>query len=385
MDLIIPAPLSVKYTIAASGDSLYPTWQAGDYYQNDYVYDDVDGHDYRAKRRIGFLDSAQSVRPSEASIYDWEDLGPSPGKVNGYVSNAPLSFYEQWDVPDAGEGAITITRGTRVWSAFSRREYEALQEIELTQLSLRPEVLITHPESSERAKWVDIGPMNVVRCLDPRSGIRTEGPDPLTMTLQATGTCDRIAIFGAQGVKSVQVSIANSSAGVPSTSLQIGSSDVYRSSAIFAHLPVTDPEYAITLSGGATANPLYNMSSAAAPVQVGSIVVGKAIDCGPTETNLNNALVTPRLVEDDFGNVSRTQKWFSKRIQGVLRPLGRNSDLVMTVLGNSLNSPIVVDFSRGALNESAPLVYGFLVQASQRVTGLKDADAIDVIIRGYSQ
>lgn len=407
MEIIIPVNVRLK-PILGSGPSRYPAWEPGLHYDTpsgSLFYDAADGHNYE----LAYANVRS--RPSEDfSLRGWVDLGPSPGNVIGYVTNQPVSPYPEW-INDVSV-ITSFSIGSRCFFFDTGREYQSVFDFtqsydtdlfdspceffwcktvdnrrplqQCADILDSPYGLSGYCLTPNQYKyvlsspWVDIGPINVLRALDPRSSLRTRAnTSPLTMTVQADGNCDRIAFFGLQDVDTISVA---GDVNIPSVSLQTGASGLQRSSVVLHHSLVNNPEYSLTFTNTGTSP----YPQAAQPA-VGAIVAGRAVDCGPTEINIQSALVTPRLNENDRGQVSRAQQWYSKRITGILRPPARTADLAMTVLATRVDEPLVLDFSRGQLAESGPLVYGFLEQANHTITGLPDADAIEVVMRGYSQ
>jgi hypothetical protein len=191
-----------------SGGSSYPAWVAYSvsgtrYYAGDYVYSDPadggNGHEYK----LQYVNSLVSeTRPEDITgswaPYPWLDLGPAQQDVTTYASTAGLSEYPNW-----ATGAVT--KGERVYDAFTHRDYEALQDLSSGDNTLRPSSAVQSKDEIVAGYWYDLGAANAFRCLDGEIDTRTTATGSIVMTVEGSGQADRLALVGLQNVASATV------------------------------------------------------------------------------------------------------------------------------------------------------------------------------------
>lgn len=205
MEIIRPVALEIAYSIESGESSSYPYYGAqSDYDRYDRVFSDPDqlidggygdGHNYKL---LCYDWDLGDGRPEDYPSC-WEDLGVDYYEIASYTTAASYDEYAAWSSGSA------VSAGQTVY--YNTRNYEALVTIAGGDNTTNPESAIASLDNDIAARWADRGPANAFACVDDEAATVTTHVGSWTMTVIASGECDRIGLWAMSNIASVGITV----------------------------------------------------------------------------------------------------------------------------------------------------------------------------------
>jgi hypothetical protein len=227
------------------------------------------------------------------------------------LNHAPASSPTWWQkvatTYAAWNSATTYAAGNIVASTTTHRRYQSVQNTNTN-----------HP-LTDTAWWLDIGPTNRWAMFDQGVGSLSTETGAINVTL-APGSVDSLAVLDTDA-ETVTVTMTNSGSTVYSStqSTNVGGEAIdswykwffspigKKTTLTFLDLP-SFPDGIITIT--------FTGSNTAGPVNVGTLVVGRQLDIGSTETGASVGITDySKKGTDDFGVTTVVERAWSKRAE----------------------------------------------------------------------
>ncbi|QQV76533.1 hypothetical protein H5J25_13885 [Sphingomonas aliaeris] len=188
-------------------------------------------------------------------------------------STAAETEYAEWSA------GTSYPQAARVLKAATHRVYESANGGNLN-----------HDPAALTGEWIDIGPTNRWAMFDQALGTATSTPSPLVVNLNVTAA-DAIALIDV-----VAATVRVQAAGYDETRAAT------KGTVTFLDMPSTTGVVTVTVTGSGT-------------VEVGTLLVGKVVKLGVTETSPTAGITDySRKVQDEFGDVQVVQRAWAKRM-----------------------------------------------------------------------
>ncbi|RSV41540.1 hypothetical protein CA234_09745 [Sphingomonas sp. ABOLE] len=232
-------------------------------------------------------------------------LIPTPATTASLLSSSlaePQSGYPAW------AGGTSYAKGAHVTSTTTHRLYESVVDANVGH----------DPAAGDKAYWVDIGPTNRWAMLDEAVGTQSIGTGSIDITL-APGRANSLAVLDttADTVRVIvtvdgttlfdETHSTNASGGVIADWYTYFSAETGRvSSLVINNLPsYANAHVRVIITGN---NP-------SGPVAVGTLLVGKVVDLGITETGPSIGITDfSRKSTDDFGVTTVVERGWAKKM-----------------------------------------------------------------------
>lgn len=197
---------------------------------------------------------------------------------------------------------------------------------------------------TDAAKWLALGSTNRWRMFDQSIGTLTTKATAINVTIAVSGRMDGVALFGLDaetvrvvitsatfGVQYDQTHNLRSESGVDSWFEYFSEEIIYATELVLADLP---------MASNVTAQAV--ISSAAGPVEVGTMVVGQSRDLGVSVYGARGGIIDySRKTTDTFGNTTLVERTYAKRTSFRVSVESGATDAVFALLARYRATPLV--------------------------------------------
>lgn len=197
---------------------------------------------------------------------------------------------------------------------------------------------------TDSSKWLDLGAVNRLRMFDQVNGTVTERATSIDVTVTATTVCNGLALFNLDA-HSVQVTVSNESGTIYDETYSLrstfGITDWYawftQEVSYKTNLVLTD------LPPNSGTSVRVQITKSSGTVECGTMVLGKRRDLGvgPFYGARGGITDYSRKTTDDFGNVSLTERAYSKRHTFRCQVANGDVDGVFDLLAQYRATPVV--------------------------------------------
>lgn len=197
---------------------------------------------------------------------------------------------------------------------------------------------------TDAAKWLALGATNRWRMFDQSIGTLTTKVTAIDVTIDASGRVDGLAMFGLDaetvqvvmtsatlGVQYNQTHSLRSESGVDSWFEYFTEEIIYSTELVLTDLP---------LNSDVTVQAV--ISSAAGPVEVGTMIIGQTRDLGVSVYGARGGIIDySRKTTDTFGNTTLVERTFAKRVSFRVAVESGAADAVHSLLAQYRATPVV--------------------------------------------